>query len=204
MRQAMTNSTSDDRQGRRLILRGAPERAVQLAVERNIREVAKGVRAEIRSARTESSDWPLFFFGPPGRGKTCAALSLLDWLYHPYRFYTAASLRQLLIDAQQGRDTKDYPYGIRPAEVWRDIAAANMVVLDEVGVGQSVTDHHYEAVCGVLDKRNGLPLVVISNLSPAEIATVYDDRIHSRLCCGTLVDFSGYPDRRITHRKEQT
>lgn len=197
MRQAMTGSTSKNRRRKRLNLRAAPEYVVELRANRSLREVAEGVRKLIGDTARERSDWPLFFFGPPGRGKTYAALSLLDRCYHPYKYYTTASLRQLLIDAQQGRETPDYPFGISPAEVWRSIESSNIVVLDEIGVDQNVSDYHSEAVCGVLDRRDGLPLVVISNLTPSQIATVYDDRIHSRMCCGTLVDFGAYPDRRL-------
>ncbi len=197
---AMPNSTSTGPRIKRLHIRAAAEVIVETDKPRSMKGpdgVAAGVRNQMWSAATAKEPWPLYFFGPPGRGKTMAALCLLDRCYLPYQYYTTKSLRDLIIVAQQGRETAEYPYGIHENDVWKSIRQANIVVLYELGVSDKVSDHHYDAVVGVLDAREFKPLVIISNVTPDELKQVYDDRIWSRACCGTIVDFSGYPDRRI-------
>lgn len=198
--QAMKNLTSSDQRLSRLRLRPGPEFRVEEDKPRSMTGpdgVAKAVRQTMVDVAQMTKPWPLYFFGPPGRGKTMAALSLLDFCWLPYLYYTCKSLRDLLIVAQQGHCPIEWPYGIKEYEVWRHISRANIVVLDELAVSTKVTDHHYEAVVKVLDAREFKPLIVISNVTPDQLKTIYDDRIFSRACCGTLVDFSGYRDRRF-------
>src|SRR5262249_12878111 len=80
--------------------------------------------------------------------------------------------------------------------LWERIANAPLIVLDEIGSKERVSDHHYETVKGVLDKRHGRPLICISNLNLDEIKNVYDDRIASRLAAGTVFELLG-EDRRL-------
>jgi hypothetical protein len=71
-----------------------------------------------------------------------------------------------------------------------------LVVLDELGTKDKVTDTAYEVVQDLLDRREGWPLVVISNHPPEVIGELYDSRIVSRCEAGTKVNYTG-PDRRI-------
>lgn len=196
----MTSSISADQRISCLALRPAAEVLIENHKPRVMKGpggVADSVREKMAAVATGKQPWPLYFFGPPGRGKTMAALCLLDRCYLPYVYHTTKSLRDLLIVAMQGRETEDYPYGIHENDVWRSIQQANIVVLDELGISQNVSDHHYDTVVSVLDAREFKPLIIISNIAPDELRRVYDDRVYSRACCGAIVDFSGYPDRRI-------
>ena len=198
----MPSSTSPDPRIKHLHIRRAAEVIVEKDKPRSMKGadgVAAGVLKQMWAVASGQQPWPLYFFGPPGRGKTMAALCLLDRCYLPYLYYTTKSLRDLIIIAQQGHCPIEWPYGIKEYEVWRSIRQANIVVLDELGVEEKVSDHHYKAVVGVLDAREFKPLVIISNVTPDELKRVYDDRVWSRACCGSLVDFSGYPDRRLAH-----
>ena len=197
----MPNSTSTGHRSKRLHIRPAAEVVVEKDKLRKMFEVCEGVRSRMGRVTKGWDRWPLYFFGPPGRGKTMAALCLLDRCYLPYQYHTTKSLRDLIIIAQQGRETAEYPYGIHENDVWRSIRQANIVVLDELGVSEKVSDHHYDAVVGVLDAREFKPLVIISNVTPDQLKRVYDDRVWSRACCGTLVDFSAYPDRRLAAKE---
>ena len=67
------------------------------------------------------------------------------------------------------------------------------MVLDEIGSGEKP---HYDAVKRILDEREGKPLVAISNLDLASVATVYDARVASRMAAGTLMELLG-ADRRM-------
>jgi hypothetical protein len=75
-----------------------------------------------------------------------------------------------------------------------------LVVLDEIGARQKVTDLHYSAVKEFADVReldhSGVA-IYISNLEPMQLANVYDDRIASRLLCGTWYKLDG-KDRRMS------
>ena len=80
--------------------------------------------------------------------------------------------------------------------VWKEIEAAELAVLDELGARVQVTDFQYETLKQWLEVRQDTPHIVISNLGPDDLARKYDDRIVSRLCAGTVVDLSGLADRR--------
>jgi chromosomal replication initiation ATPase DnaA len=123
----------------------------------------------------------------------------LDYSLRPSFYYTVRNLCHDLIKAQQDRleTTGLHPVRISVREFEEDIRKARIVVLDELGGRTQTTDHHYEAVKMVLDEREGQPLILITNLIPADLAAVYDDRIASRCAAGTVVDLSQFPDRRL-------
>lgn len=145
--------------------------------------------------------WPLFLHGEPGAGKSCAGLVAVDWCGEGV-YITMSDFCQALIDAQQGRIPFCLWDGAHPrteSTLWYEWSDANLCVLDEVGLRDNVSDHHYDTLTKALDLRNdaGKPLIVISNIDAKEIAGVYDDRIGSRVSSGTVVQVSG--DRRIRH-----
>ncbi len=84
--------------------------------------------------------------------------------------------------------------------IWRNIENAPLVILDEIGCREKVSDAHYEVIKELLDVRHFKPLVCISNLSFKEIGSVYDGRIVSRLGNGTVVEMVG-SDRRLIGEK---
>lgn len=147
--------------------------------------------------------WPLFLHGPPGTGKTCAALALADHLREwECRYVTAADLTARVMATFGTRDAYDWtPFGrFRDAGVNPDAPSgktgALLVVLDELGT-REVKDTHYECVQRVIDLREGLPLILVSNHDADRIARVYDERIASRCQAGTVVELAGR-DRRVT------
>jgi DNA replication protein DnaC len=173
------------------------ERRHQPRVERTLAQIDPALRQTIRALVAGESPWPLFLCGAPGTGKTCAALCLLDHAGGEY--LTVSGLCSKLIQAQQGRLewSKEGRGGtLWPEHVWNQIGAAPLVVLDEMGCRDKVSDAHYEAVKQVIDDRYCKPLVVISNLALAEVSKVYDDRVFSRLAAGTVVEVAG-DDRRL-------
>jgi hypothetical protein len=63
-----------------------------------------------------------------------------------------------------------------------------LAILDELGTRQKTTDLHYQALKTFCDDREFSYFrvaIYISNLEPQAIASVYDDRIASRVLCGT-------------------
>jgi DNA replication protein DnaC len=166
-------------------------------VSRDIAAIDQGLRRIIRGLVAGEHHWPLFLHGSAGRGKTCAALCLLD--YAGGEYWTAATLCAALIEAGKGQRTWSHDGrggNVWPADIWRRIAQAPLVVLDEIGARERVSDHHYETVQRVLDDRSGKPLVAISNLDAKGIEAIYDYRIVSRLSAGTVLFLDG-KDRRL-------
>lgn len=164
---------------------------------RTLAGIDPALRRIIRSLVGGELPWPLFLTGKPGTGKTCALLCLLDHAGGDY--HTVRGLHAMLIRAEQGRlEWYDNGRGgtLWPERVWAGLAKAPLVVLDELGCREKVSDAHYETVKQVIDERHGKPFAVVSNLAIGEIATVYDDRIFSRLAAGTVVELAG-EDRRL-------
>ena len=95
---------------------------------------------------------------------------------------------------------------VRGSSVWSLVAnppgpryclhsAANVVVLDEVGTRQTVSDFQYETFKRAIDEREGKPAVFIANVDLSAIGRLFDARIASRLSAGTIVQTEG--DRRM-------
>lgn len=150
-------------------------------------------REAIRCCVNGESPWPLLLYGPAGVGKSCAGLVLCDYAAGCY--WTMPDLCDQLIQIQKGHLRGEHGI-ILPRNFWNGIAASPLLVLDEIGCRERASDHHYECLKAALDARHGRPLLAISNLDPAALARVYDDRIVSRLAAGTILALGG-KDRRI-------
>jgi DNA replication protein DnaC len=126
------------------------------------------------------SKWPLLLYGPPGTGKTCASLALCDYCA------TAAY-----------RTTDQLRDEISTRKVnWKWIADSSLAVLDELALRTDAKDFDYTAVKQFADRRDHKPTIYITNVDPIDLARIYDDRVHSRVCCGTWFHLSG-EDRRM-------
>jgi DNA replication protein DnaC len=115
-------------------------------------------------------------------------------------YLTVAEFCEMIIEGQKGSLTWSSGYKRTLYEVWRDVRRANLLALDELGARMNVSDHHYECVKRLMDAREGKPTVYISNFAVAELATVYDDRIASRLAFGTVLACQG--DRRFRRNQQ--
>jgi len=164
---------------------------------RSLTGIDPPLREAIRALVGGQIPWPLFLQGPAGCGKTCACLCLLDHAGGEY--WTTVSWCEQLNDAAFGRLIARGEGGsvtVWPTQLWAKVQRAPLVVLDELGTRDIVTAAHYDAVKRVIDEREGMPLVVISNLDLERVGKLYDDRIVSRLGAGTIVELRGR-DRRI-------
>ena len=79
--------------------------------------------------------------------------------------------------------------------LWQLVAHYNLVVVDELGCRRQVSDWEYSVVKRVADLREQKATVWISNHPPERIRALFDDRIASRLLCGTWFALEGH-DRR--------
>lgn len=167
--------------------------------EREMDQVDLTLRRTMRMLLDGEKPWPLFLHGEPGSGKTCALMCLVDHCGGGV-YVTLGDLCRALIDAQHGR-TAFYDLGAgitrTEGELWRDWGNGNVCVLDEIGTREKVSEHHYSTLQMALDRRNdpNRPLVVVSNVDLKGSATLYDDRIASRLASGMVIETTG--DRRL-------
>jgi len=166
-------------------------------VKRDIHSISPALREKIRGLTGGEIPWPLYLFGEAGSGKTCAALCLID--YAGGQYFTVAELCATVIQSQQGKLPNLAPHGpemVYPEHFWSRVRQEPLLVIDEIGSRERITDAQYEAVKRCIDERACRPLVVISNLHLSDIQKLYDGRIYSRLASGTCLELSGI-DRRI-------
>lgn len=183
--------------GHRLRMRPQPLVGWLPQKPRQIDQIEPNLLHVLRSVAKGESPWPLLLTGGAGVGKTCAALCLLDYAGGVY--FSVYELCDVLIAASEGSYVN--PFADRRMSkigVWEWLRSTALLVLDELGSRQFVSDFHYENVKRVLDQREGKPLVCISNKPLAELAVIYDDRVASRLAAGTVVELAG-ADRRLSH-----
>ena len=134
--------------------------------------------------------WPLYLYGPTGIGKTCAALWVVDQV--PTSAYLTTDK---LVDEVYRPDSI----------VWQMATDWLLLVVDEIGSRSKDEDgfswqREKAAVKRMADIREHLPTVWISNKPPKHVRRLYDDRIYSRLCSGTVIRMEGV-DRRFVDRE---
>lgn len=152
-------------------------------IPRRLDLVAPELRRVFRGLVSGELRWPLYLHGLVGTGKTLAALCLHDHVPGA-RYVTVEKLADAVV-AQNDRE-------------WTRLRENRLVVLDELGARQRDTDLHYTAIQRLADIRElrNRVAVYVSNLSIVELAALYDDRIASRLSCGTRFELKGADRRR--------
>lgn len=182
----------------------SPSRAALPDLEREIGRVDRALVGILRRLVAGLAPWPLFLHGRAGTGKTMAALCLLDHcgdqqtLQHSpdTRYLTTPELCRMLAKADHGGVMLPCRcHYLSPESLWERLAGERITVLDEIGARAVVSDHHYESLKRYTDCRDFKPAVYISNLSPERLVEIYDDRVASRLCAGTVFEAGGI-DRR--------
>lgn len=147
-------------------------------------KVDQAAREAFAAVVKGKKNWPLFLNGRAGTGKTFAALAFLDLVWSPYLYEPLDKLLAGLVAIVK----QDEYRGFRTAQgVWNTWARQSVVVLDEIGARDRVSDFHYETVKRAIDEREGKPAVFISNKPLDDLAKIYDDRIASRLAGGTVM-----------------
>ncbi len=169
------------------------------SIHRDIDLIDPALRSKIREVCLGRSGWPITIIGPAGTGKTCAALCMLDRIARVMnggpeggrRYITTADLI-LAINVHRRSDTP-----AKERTFWKEWKRCKLVVLDEIGAREKVTDAHYEILKMAIDYRQDQPAVYLSNLPISTLAEIYDDRIASRLQSGTVIDLTNWRDRRV-------
>jgi DNA replication protein DnaC len=134
----------------------------------------------------------MLFTGTAGTGKTCAALCLLDHAAGVY--YTMREILSHLVRIERGLE-KSGDAIITDKSWWKQYTEKSFVVIDEIGLRGEPSPFQYDTMYDLADKRRYKPTIFISNLSISTLSKQYDERVVSRISCGTIVEFSG-KDRR--------
>ena len=151
------------------------------------------MRDDISAVVMGKKPWPIFLTGEVGSGKTCAVLCMIDIYGGIYR--TVQELAEEIARAKRG-ELVERLGNVCSSKVTAETVRGwwtrtRFAVLDELGLRDKPTDHEAEVVKNVLDDREGLPLVVVSNLDLGDIMDVYDARIADRINAGTPVVVAG-------------
>jgi len=157
-------------------------------LQRQWSQVDNAAVEAIRPVVMGSAPWPILFHGPPGGGKTCAALCLAD--ISETAWYVTV---EELCDSVMGKGR------IGAGMLWQRISEKDLIVLDELGCRSGVGDLEFSAVKRVLDireTRHHRCLGAISNVHPEALIQLYDRRIYSRLTCGLVYQMQSGDRRR--------
>lgn len=140
----------------------------------------------------------MFFYGPPGRGKTHLALGIMQgWIeagghatYWPL-MQLVGKLKKLMTDKGGLHSTPDD---------FIDYLAnyKGLLVIDELGRTRGESWDRDTVVYQLLDRRQGLPTIWISNYDLEQLSEIYDAAIASRLQSGKVITWPGQtiPDYR--------
>lgn len=82
-----------------------------------------------------------------------------------------------------------------PETIVEGIRNHAFVAMDDIGT-RAPTDSQYDAIYAFIAAREGKATAYTTNLSPAALAKLYDDRIVSRLLAGTVIEMDDV-DRRL-------
>lgn len=142
--------------------------------------MSPGLRKLLTQLAIGACDWPLYIWGSTGRGKTCAAIALANM--------TADSL---YVGCEKLCE-EVYNEHIW----WQRLAECNLAIIDELGLRPAQDQRAYLAIKRAADLREHKQTIWISNHGPEALKRLFDDRIYSRLVCGTSIQLTGN-DRRV-------
>jgi DNA replication protein DnaC len=150
-------------------------------------------------------EWPLYLHGGTGVGKTSIAALLYRRMKTQPMWFRADDFLLTLATGRTAREpmsveTIDEDGGIVRklvtfAQFQRHIGSTSCVFLDDLGVRRDPSSSMRSYLFDLFEQRIRKPLVITSNLSPEELADIYDDRIISRIKRGTVLHVRG-ADRR--------
>lgn len=176
----------------------------QLTVSREPGMIHQAIRLQLRKASTDGVKWPLVVCGKPGTGKTCAGLCAADhvpgaewWAWGEFwRFVLDVNMGKRANDYKQGRRTEEgwFEPSVRvrwtTAGLWKWFAGLPLVVFDDIGVADANSTQR-ETLTTALDRREGKPMILTSNLDIPGLGAGFDARVMDRLSAGTVVELFG-------------
>jgi len=162
-------------------------------IPRSMGLVEERLRDCFRDLVTGKRPWPLYLHGPAGVGKTRATLCLCD--------FVKGSAYATLAECCDAKMAKGI---FSPWENGLFGHVTCLFVLDEIGMRLKTGDLEFSVITEIWEYRErhcaGVGIYV-SNLTPKDLHKLYDDRIASRLLCGTIWRLDG-EDRRMKRQHD--
>lgn len=168
----------------------APRRRVLPEKDRRREWIPLDVLKLVTRLARSGEGWPLYLHGLPGRGKSSAALYLLD-----------VARVGVYVTAREAIDHEFAGWEVA-VQFRRAFKRADLAVIDQFGMGCGGRPGVTNTMVDVMDYRVGRPLVLVSNLPPEALEDVYDAQVRSRVEGGTVVEFTG-PDWRAETARER-
>lgn len=144
------------------------------------------------------ASWPLFLWGRPGRGKTCAILCMVDRVQSAH-YVRCKEHVNYITDATYGRIRDDAGVKVSREVAWDRWIRAPLAVVDDLGSslvkGATPSESYMNVIHELLEQRGTWPTAVVSNIHPGGIEEIFGEAIASRLTAGSVFELYG-PDRR--------
>lgn len=129
--------------------------------------------------------WPLYFFGPAGRGKTyAAAIVCADFPCKAIgaKMWPAAKIISDVLSAQ-------FNGGL--GAIHNTVRDADLIVIDDV-VDRNMTDARRGALLDIMRWRGDKPMILTGNFAPTNLGdALQDDRLVDRILGGKHLEFGG-------------
>lgn len=170
--------------------------------------VPKTAQACIDRLKDGRLPWPLYVWGETGVGKSCAASLLYRewpkravwWRLEDFVSRISECRRNGFSVAQANVCQGRVPVERAEPMWWSILEQQDLAVFDDVGI-RNASDAVFSIVFTLADLRAGRPTVFTSNVSPRDLAKVYDPRIASRMLAGTVLEMTGV-DQRTDGKKQ--